>query len=143
MENLEGTMVMVHPGLTTDPVNMQGQMGTLTHLVGEDRLAYVRFKNNVIGLYNTDALLILVPPELVVDKLRADIEIFEMDASEVVDILEIYQLYKTGITEVQKEAIDWAMTHDKISKAIVFSVEDRIGFQIDRPVQQQKPGRGL
>jgi len=142
IKDLIGTTVMVHPELTQDPVNKQGQMGTITHLVDEDRLAYVRFKNDVIGLYSTDALLMLIPPELVVDKLRTDIGIFEMDASEVVDILEMYQLHATGIPEVQQEALDWAMTHDRISKAIVFSVEDRIGFQLDRPEQQQNPGRG-
>lgn len=143
MKDLIGTTVMVHPDLTQDPVNKQGQMGTITHLVDEDRLAYVRFKNNVIGLYGTDALLMLIPPELVVDKLRTDIEIFDMDAMDVIDIFETYQLHATGIREVQQEALDWAMTHDKISKTIVFSVEDRIGSQIDRPDQQQKPGRGL
>ncbi|WP_138089792.1 hypothetical protein [Sphingobacterium daejeonense] len=49
-------------------------MGTITHIVDEGRAAYVRFKNDAIGLYSTDALLMLIPPELVVDKLRADIE---------------------------------------------------------------------
>lgn len=143
MKDLIGTTVMVHPDLTQDPVNKQGHMGTITHLVDEDRLAYVRFKNDVIGLYSTDALLMLIPPELVVDKLRTDINMLGMVTSEVVDILEMYLLHATGIPEVQQEALDWAMTHSTISKAIVFSVEDRIEFQIDRPDQQQKPGRGL
>ena len=143
MENLEGTVVMVHPGLTSDPVNMQGHMGTITHLVSEGRLAYVKFKNNAIGLYNTDALLMLIPPELLVDKLRGDIELFEVPADEVVDIFEMYQLHATGIPEVQQEALDWAMSHDRISKVIVFTVDERIGFTIDRPDQQQKPGRGI
>lgn len=85
----------------------------------------------------------LVPVDLVVDKLRSDIAIWNMDASEVVDIMEMYQLHATGIPEVQQEALDWAMTHDKISKAIVFSVEDWIEFQMGRPNQQQQPGRGI
>jgi len=64
-----------------------------------------------------------------------------MDASDVVDIMEMYQLHATGIPEAQQEALDWAMTHDKISRAIVFSVEDWIEFQIGRPNKQS--GRGI
>lgn len=143
MEKLVGTAVMVHPDVTTDPVNMQGHLGTISHVIYEDSSVYVKFKDHVIGLYDTDALLMLVPVDLVVDKLRSDIAIWNMDASEVVDIMEMYQLHATGIPEVQQEALDWAMTHDKISKAIVFSVEDWIEFQMGGPNQQQQPGRGI
>lgn len=134
---------MVHPELTTDPVNMQGHLATISHVLYEDWSAYVRFSNQMIGLYSTDALLMLVPPEIIVDKLRSDVREMDMDASEVVDIMEMYQLHATGVTERQQEALDWAMTHDKISRAIVFSVEDWIDFQIDRLDQQQRPGRGI
>ena len=134
---------MVHPELTTDPVNMQGHLATISHMLYEDCSAYVRFSNQMIGLYRTDALLMLVPPEIIVDKLRTDVREMDMDASEVVDIMEMYQLYATGVPERQQKALDWAMTHDKISRAIVFSVEDWIDFQIDRLDQQQRPGRGI
>ncbi len=143
MKELIGTTVMVHPDLTTDPVEMQGQMGTIAHLVDDDNAAYVRFKNGVIGLYGTDALLTLIPNDLVIDKLRTDIGIYNMDASEVVDIMEIYQLHATRTTALQQEAFDWAMTHDKISKAIVFSVEDWVEFQFGRAPRQHNPGRGI
>lgn len=134
---------MVHPELTTDPVNMQGHLATISHVLFEDSSAYVRFRNQMIGLYSTDALLMLVPPEIVVDKLRTDVYEMDMDASEVVDIMEMYQLHATGQPERQQEALDWAMTHAKISRAIVFSVEDWIEFQIDRLDRQQQPGRGI
>lgn len=138
-----GTTVMVHPDLTTDPVNMQGQMGTINHVLYEDCSAYVKFKHQMIGLYGTDALLMLVPPEIVVDKLRTDVREMDMDASEVVDILEIYTLHETGKPELQQEALNSAVTHNKISRAIVFSVEDWIEFQINRLDRQQHPGRGI
>lgn len=134
---------MVHPELTTDPVNMQGHLATISYVLYEDCSAYVRFSNQMIGLYSTDALLMLVPPEIIVDKLRTDVREMDMDASEVVDIMEMYQLHATGVPERQQEALDWAMTHDKISRAIVFSVENWIDFQIDRLDQQQRPGRGI
>jgi len=142
MKDLVGIQVMVHPELTQDPANKQGHMGTISHIVYEDRAAYVRFKNNAIGLYSTDALLMLIPPELVVDKLPTDIEIFDIQASEIVDILEMYQLHSIGNPELQQEALDWAMTHENISKAIIFSVEDWIEFRTDRFDFGQTPGRG-
>lgn len=142
MKDLVGVQVMVNPELTQDPANKQGHLGTITHIVVEDRAAYVRFKNDAIGLYSTDTLLTLIPPELVVDKLRTDIEIFDMHASEIVDILEMYQLHSTGKPELQQEALDWAMTHENISKAIIFSVEDWIEFRTDRFDFEQTPGRG-
>lgn len=142
MKDLVGTQVMVHPELTQDPANKQGYLGTITHIVDDDRAAYVRFKNDTIGLYSTDALLMLIPPELVVDKLRADIEIFDMHASEIVDILEMYQLHSTGKPELQQGALDWAMTHENISKAIIFSVEDWIEFRAGGLDFEQTPGRG-
>jgi|SRR5690606_259363 len=143
MKELIGTTVMVHPDLTTDPVEMQGQMGTIAHLVDDDSAAYVRFKNGVIGLYGTDALLTLIPNDLVIDKLRTDIGTYNMDASEVVDIMEMYQLHATRTTALQQEALDWAMTHDKISKVIVFSVEDWVEFQFGRAPRQHNSGRGI
>ncbi|HWK55719.1 MAG TPA: hypothetical protein VNQ80_00195 [Parapedobacter sp.] len=143
MEKLVGTSVMVHPELTTDPVNMQGHLGTISHVIYEDNSVYVKFKNHVIGLYDTNALLMLVPVDMAIDKLRSDIDMLNMNASDVVDIMEMYQLDATGIPEVQQEALDWAVTHDKISGAVVFSVEDWIEFQIGRPNQQQQPGRGI
>lgn len=43
----------------------------------------------MIGLYSTDALLMLISPEIVLDKLRREVYEMNMDASEVVNILEI------------------------------------------------------
>lgn len=97
----------------------------------------------MIGLYDTNALLMLVPVDMAIDKLRSDRDMLNMNASDVVDIMEMYQLDATGIPEVQQEALDWAVTHDKISGAVVFSVENWIEFQIGRPNQQQQPGRGI
>ncbi|QGN22518.1 hypothetical protein [Elizabethkingia anophelis] len=143
MEQVVNQTVMVHPDLTSDPVNMQAQLGTITHLVDEESSAYVRFNNGVIGLYATDALLMLIPPEIVLDKLRTEVDLSLLEASEVVDIMEMYQLHATGLSHAKEEALDWAMTHERISKAIVFSVEDWVEFQFGRSQGQQQPGRGL
>jgi hypothetical protein len=143
MENLVGTTVMIHPELTSDPIHMQGRFGAINHVLYEDWSSYVLFQNQMLGLYTNDALLMLVPPEILVEKLRKDIYELDMDPSEVVDILEMYHLHTSGKTSLQQEALDWAMTHDKISKAIVFSVQDWIDYQIERLDRQQRPGLGI
>lgn len=143
MENLVGTTVMIHPELTSDPIHMQGRFGAINHVLYEDWSSYVLFQNQMLGLYTNDALLMLVPPEILVEKLRKDIYELDMDPSEVVDILEMYQLHTSGKVSLQQEALDWAMTHDKISKAIVFSVQDWIDYQIERLDRQQRPGMGI
>lgn len=143
MENLVGTAVMIHPELTSDPIHMQGRFGAINHVLYEDWSSYVLFQNQMLGLYTNDALLMLVPPEILVKKLRKDIYELDMDPSEVVDILEMYKLHTSGKTSLQQEALDWAMTHDNISKAIVFSVQDWIDYQIERLDRQQRPGMGI
>ena len=142
MQQLNGTVVMIHPDLTSDPINMQGFLGTINHVLYEDCASYVRFKNHMIGLYSHDALLMLVPPEIVAEKLRKNIYEMNMDTSEIVDILEMYQMHATGKIHLQQEALAWAMTHAKISNAVVFSVQDWIDFQIERLDQQQNSGLG-
>lgn len=68
----------------------------------------------------------------------------DMEVSEVVDILEMYQLHATRVSALQQEALDWAMTHDKISRAIIFSVEDCVEFRLNRSDrEQQQLGRGI
>lgn len=143
MEELVGKSVLVHPELTSDPVNMQGHMATISHVIYEDSSVYVKFKNQMLGLYDANALLMLIPGEIVLDKLRTEVYEMDMDASEVVDILGIYLLDATGKPEQQQQALDWAMGNAKIMRAVVFSVDDWIDFQLDRLDQQQQPGRGL
>ncbi|MGJ1363236.1 hypothetical protein ACR79B_14350 [Sphingobacterium spiritivorum] len=109
----------------------------------DESSAYVRFNNGVIGLYGTDALLMLIPAEILLDKLRTDIDLLGLEASEVVDIMEMYQLHATGLLHAKEEALDWAVTHENISKAIVFSVEDWVEFQFGRSPRQQQSGRGI
>ena len=143
MEELVGISVLVHPNLTQDPVNMQGHMGRISYVLYEDSSVYVKFKNQMLGLYEADGLLMLIPGEIVLDKLRHDVYEMDMDASEVVDILGIYLLDATGKQEQQQQALDWAMGNSKIREAIVFSVQDWIDFQLDRLDQHQQPGRRL
>jgi len=142
MEDLFGTMVMVDPNLTHDPLNMQGGMGVITQAFYEDCAAYVNFGYERIGVYNNDALFMLMPADVALEKLPSAIQEMHMHPLEVVDIFNIYMLHETGKSEQQEKAFDWALGNSRISKAVVFSVQDWIDFQIERLDKQQNPGRG-
>lgn len=92
MEDLVGVPVMVNPGLTSDPVNMQGIIGTISYVDYETDSVYVKFRSETLGLYSADALLMLIPGNVVLDKLRQDVRQMDMDSSDVVDILGVYLL---------------------------------------------------
>lgn len=140
MKELRDKVVMVHPTLTYDPVHMQGHMGTIVHVdTGKDEVL-VRFKNQMLGLYSSDALLMLAPGLEILDKLRQDLH-EHIDGEDVLDILGIYLLDATGNLDYQKEALDQATSRAKLMFATVLSVQDYIEIHwIDRP--DQHPGRG-
>nr|WP_121270949.1 hypothetical protein [Pedobacter schmidteae] len=138
MEDLTDVAVMVHPGLTTDPYNMRGQIGKISHVVYDTNDVYVKFPNQMLGLYDTSALLMLVPPELIVDKLYQEAEEIMLSRLELVDILNIYLHHASNQHEI---TLDLAMENSNIKQAAVFTVRDWIDFQLDRLDQQQKTGR--
>lgn len=59
MDELIGRMVIVHPALTTDPINQRGEIGIITGADLEHDTVSVGFKSNVSGYYSTNALLVL------------------------------------------------------------------------------------
>lgn len=58
MENLTGTVVLVHPELMNDPVNRQGQVGIVASADIANDEVFVAFGKGPLGLYSADALLV-------------------------------------------------------------------------------------
>lgn len=141
MEELVGVPVMVNPNLTQDPVHMQGIIGTISHVNYEADSVYVKFKNQMLGHYSADALLMLIPAEVALDKIRSEIYDRDLDAYEVVDILDIYLLDSTKDPAQRLQALDVAMYRQKLRNTIVFSVQDWIDIQLERLDMEQEQGR--
>ncbi|PWS32674.1 hypothetical protein [Pedobacter paludis] len=59
MEQLTGTIVAVHPELTTDPVSRQGQIGMVVAADLKNDTISVGFGSPELGHYSSDALLVL------------------------------------------------------------------------------------
>lgn len=139
MEELAGLTVMVHPNVTHDPLNMQGEIGAITKVFYEDCASCVEFTDERVGVYNHDTLYMLMPTEIILEKLVDDIFNFDLNPSEVLDIFKICMLNEV---EKHERALKWAWESPAISEAIVFSVQDWIDLQIERLDQQQDSGIG-
>lgn len=61
-KRLRGELVLVHPQLTTDPIDKQGQIGKVTAVSGKEcDIIRVKFSNGESGNYMSDGLLTLLP----------------------------------------------------------------------------------
>jgi hypothetical protein len=58
---LTGMLVLVHPELSDDPANKQGQVGIITGAELQEDNVYVSFGKGEQALYSTDALLVFKP----------------------------------------------------------------------------------
>jgi hypothetical protein len=129
MNELRDKVVMVHPTLTHDPVNMQGHMAKIISVDAANDEVMVRFKNQMLGLYEANALLMLIPGMEILDKLRSDSE--DLDRYDMVDVLGIYLLDATGEEKYKREALDMAMSRADLMHVTVISVQDFIDLKRD------------
>jgi hypothetical protein len=59
MDELTGTLILVHPQLPSDLANQQGRIGMITYADLERDDVYVSFGKAGQSLYSTDALMVL------------------------------------------------------------------------------------
>jgi len=129
MIDLKNKVVMVHPALTQDPVNMQGHMGKIELIdFGNDEIV-VRFKNQMIGLYSADALLMLAPGLEILDKVRVDSE--EFDRYDFLDLLNVYLMDAGEYESNRREALEMALGNQALASSVVLLVQDYIDLHRD------------
>lgn len=134
---------MIDPDLNYDPLNMEGLTGIINRVLYDNYASYVQFTDDIFGVYRNDSLMMLKPPEIVLDNLFKNAHEMDMNISDVLEIFNIYLLDMSPDIEHELEPIEVAMeSSEKITKAITFTVQDWIDLQEERLVQQQKSGRG-
>lgn len=136
MDQLINTPVMVHPELTHDPVNQQCNIGTISHVVYENDEVYVRFKEDITGVYSADALLLLQPPNLILANLKAGIE--AMDRRDIIELLNVYLLQKSGRPDAIEEAMYMPVFNEALWDKALISLQD----WIDRGLSQDRKADG-
>ncbi|MDT4861204.1 hypothetical protein FQZ97_958000 [compost metagenome] len=126
MEDLTGNLVMVHPKLENDPVNRQAQVGIITSADLAKDEVYVGFGNSPLGLYSTDALLVLKPH----NELYSDIltHIKEMDIPDFKTLMEITLLQEKSSVNYLRDAMELAASNDRTLAYSTVSLQDKLGL---------------
>lgn len=134
---------MIDPDLNSDPIHMQGLTGIISRVLYDNYAAYVQFTDDIFGVYSNDSLIMLKPPEIVLENLSKNSHEMDLNISDVLEIFKIYLLDLSKDIEPELESIEVAMeSSENIIKTITFTVQDWIDLQEERLDQQQKSGRG-
>ncbi len=130
MEELTGTVVLVHPELMNDPVNRQGHVGIVaTADLGQDEV-FVGFGKGPLGLYSVDALLVLKPHNEIYKDLLNHVQ--ELDAQDFKAMLRISMLLEAGSPKQIKDALELAMTSYQTLSHSTIPLQDKLN-----PIREQ------
>ncbi|MEJ5962917.1 hypothetical protein [Pedobacter immunditicola] len=132
MEELTGNLVMVHPKLTSDPVQRQGQLGVITSAdLAKDEI-YVGFGSSPLGLYSSDALLVLKPNNELYEDILTHIK--EMNTPDFKTLMEITLLQEKDSVNLLREAMELAATNERTLEYSTVTLKNSL--RLDRQENQ-------
>ncbi|MEJ5993233.1 hypothetical protein WG904_02290 [Pedobacter sp. Du54] len=135
MDDLTGNLVMVHPKLENDPVNRQAQVGIVTSADLAKDEVYVGFGNSPVGLYSTNALLVLKPHNDLYQDILTNIK--NMDTPDFKTLMEITILQEKGSVNSLRDAMELAATNERTLAYSTVSLQDKLGLVREESHQQQ------
>ena len=135
MDDLTGNLVMVHPKLENDPVKRQAQVGIITSADLTKDEVYVGFGNSPLGLYSTNALLVLKPHNDLYQDILTNIK--NMDTPDFKTLMEITILQEKSSVNSLRDAMELAATNERILAYSTVSLQDRLGLVREESHQQQ------
>lgn len=133
-EELTGTLVLVHPQLPA-PAGKSGHVGIITGADLNNGDIHVSFGRNGRGLYGTDALLLLKPPDQLKDLLQN--RKHELSAPDYKALFQIalLQEFKPSTANI-KSAMSLALQNETVLNHSMHSLEEQLGLK-----QQYSLGR--
>ena len=135
MDDLTGNLVMVHPKLENDPVNRQAQVGIITSADLAKDEVYVGFGNSPLGLYSTNALLVLKPHNDLYQDILTNIK--NMDTPDFKTLMEITILQEKSSVNSLRDAMELAATNERTLAYSTVSLQDKLGLVREESHQQQ------
>lgn len=135
MDDLTGNLVMVHPKLENDPVNRQAQVGIITSADLAKDEVYVGFGNSSLGLYSSNALLVLKPHNDLYQDILTNIK--NMDTPNFKTLMEITILQEKGSVNSLRDAMELAATNERTLAYSTVSLQDKFGLVREESHQQQ------
>lgn len=135
-DDLTGTLVLVHPNLTDDPVNKQGQMGMIMFAEPEKDDIYVTFGKNERALYSTDALLVFKKPNEIYQQLMTNVK--DIPVADLKALYRIGMLLDNGTSKGAREAMQLAVDNLGILNKAMETLQSKLGLDIGNPVEQEQ-----
>ena len=128
-DDLKGTPVLVHPGLSYDPAGKQNEVGVISKadLMNDD--VFVAFGNEV-ALYSSDALLVLLPAEEIHRNL-ADIA-YETPFAELKPLTQIDLFLRYGSTGKELTAMHLARDNPAIRPLCLDTLQNQLIKSFDQ-----------
>jgi hypothetical protein len=144
MDELFYKHVLVHPELTNDPMHAQGEIGRIDVIDYREDEVFVMLANNKYGLYEANALLVLQPPERLLENLKSSLD--ELTKKDMVAMLNIYLWQNSREDEHIREALTLAIGNDALRDKALINLRDWIdnGLSDDYNYGADwTPGRGM
>ena len=124
MKDLIDKPVLVHPHLTTDPAERQGQLGTVSHVSYDNAVIEVSFADGRRSLYGTDALLVLKPHGELFRELMDALK--QMGPQDFKTLLRISMILENGTPRQHYEALGMALVNEQVLRFATTALSSRL-----------------
>lgn len=135
-EWMVGRTVMVYPDLTTDPANMQGDIGKVDSVYAED-VVTVRFNDGTVGYYKTEALATMLPKKKLLEQLHNNLD--NLSANQQREIL---QIIKAVTDKKTVAALAKAMEKEFTQSYCTISLQQWRGLKVSQK-NEKSQGQGI
>lgn len=130
MENVpNGTYAMVNPQVTNDPANRQGKIGMIVDANIENDDIWVSFGKTEVGLYSTNALMVLQKPDHISQ--NALDKRFEISGEDFKQLMEISLLQADRRPENALTAMEMARSGDGVMQNSLTTLQDKLGLELN------------
>lgn len=136
MDELTGTLVLVHPKLPSDPAAKQGKIGIITSADLERDDVFVSFGRGEQALYATDALMVLKDPDRLYRDLVSNFK--ELDKSDFKTLFQINLLQQYGSSRQVKTAMELALGNETVLRHAMTTLDDQLGLKKSADLAQQQ-----
>lgn len=132
---LLGTLVLIHPDVRDDALQMQGKPGMIADADLPADNIFVTFGNGRNGLYSSNCLLAMKNAKEIFGDLMAHAK--DMPVAEFKTLFQVSNLLDTGTSEKTKEAMKLVAEHPGIIPRAMVSLDEKLGMVIAaEPVQE-------
>lgn len=118
--------VLVHPELTNDPANKQGEIGFITAAILNTDEFYIGFDDSEVGFYGADALLMLKDPEQLYEYI--DQNFGKLSTGDFKELKNIVLLQLHGTEKHTLAALELVQKNNGIRDAATMGLDNFLGL---------------